>query len=224
MAITLPLFSTGPDKQEIINQDPLGEFLVWWLDLSKNHFRRFKKCLSVATREEELQEFLSANPMLLAVQLGGGHGRWVIPKKRLGSEHVPDFMIGERSSIGFEWHAAELESPKSKMFTKAGNPTKELTHAIRQIHDWRRWLQLNQNYASRPRNESGLGLTDITAELPGLILIGREADGDESSIGRRRQMANDLRIKIHSYDWLLGSGGLFEPPAKHSRKPSRKTI
>ncbi len=203
MAINLPLFSTVPDRQQIIREDPLGEFLVWWLDLSRNHFRKFKKCLSVATMEEELQEFLSANPMLLAVQLGGGHGRWVIPKKRLGSEYVPDFMIGERSSIGFEWHAVELESPRVKMFTKAGNPTKELTHAIRQIEDWKRWLQLNQNYASRARTESGLGLTDITADLPGLILIGRRADIDETSNGRRLQMANDLRIKIHSCDWLL---------------------
>ena len=156
--------------------------------------------------------------------MGGGHGRWVIPKKRFGCEYVTDFLIGEKSSIGFEWYAIELESPKAKMFTKAGNPSKTLTHAIRQIQDWRRWLQLNQNYASRPRNESGLGLTDITADLPGLILIGRQANIDESSNGLRRQMVTDSRIKIHSYDWLLGSGGLFEPSARRSRKLHGKTI
>ena len=154
------------------------------------------------------------NPMLLAVQLGGGHGRWVIPQKRLGCEYVTDFVIGERSSIGFEWYAVELESPKAKMFTRKSDPTKELTHAISQIQRWRRWLQLNQNYASRPRNDVGLGLTDITPDLPGLILIGRRADINEASNGLRRQMASESRIKIHSYDWLLGSGQLTELPGR----------
>lgn len=158
--------------------------------------------------------------MLLAVQLGGGHGRWVIPKKRLGSEHVTDFIIGEKSSIGFEWYAVELEGPKAKMFTKAGNPTQVLTHAMRQIHDWRAWLQTNQNYAARPRKAGGLGLSDITTDLPGLILIGRRADIDESTNRRRRQMMQDSRIKIHSYDWLLDSGGLFESSAVRPRSVS----
>ncbi|HYJ86644.1 MAG TPA: hypothetical protein VEW46_11350 [Pyrinomonadaceae bacterium] len=66
-----------------------------------------------------------------------------------------------------------------------------------------------KNYAAIPRIEGGLGLTDITANLPGLILIGRRKDIDESTKERRRQMANDLRIRIHSYDWLFSQGGLF---------------
>src|SRR5205814_237122 len=150
-----------PDRKKLIADDPLGEFLVWWMDVSSGHFRKFKKCLSVASGESKIQKFLTANPMLLAVQLGGGHGRWVIAKKRLGSEHVPDFMVGERSSAGFEWYAVELKSPKAKMFTKAGDPTHQLTHAMRQIDDWRAWLQTNQNYAALRRNAGGLGLTDI---------------------------------------------------------------
>jgi hypothetical protein len=209
MAIQLPRLKRAPDRQKIINEDPLGEFLVWWMDFSSGDIEAFERCLSIAKREEDLQVFLSSKPMLLATQLGGGHGRWVIPKKRLGCEYVPDFVIGERSSIGFEWYAVELESPKARMFTKTGDPTYRLTHAIRQIQDWRAWLQRNQNYAARPLNEGGLGLTDIIADLPGLILMGRRAEIDESTKERRRQMVNDLRIKIHSYDWLSGSRGLM---------------
>lgn len=140
--------------------------------------------------------------MLLAHQLGGGHGRWVIPKVRLGSQHVTDFILGEKSSIGFEWHAVELESPRAKMFTKIGNPTAALTHAIRQIQDWRAWLQRNQNYAARPKNESGLGLTDIAPTLPGFIFIGRRADISDGTKELRKQMSHDLNIRIHSYDFL----------------------
>jgi len=91
--------------QDIIRKDPLGEFLVWWSDFSRKDITAFKKCLTGATREADLQKFLAANPMLLAQQLGGGQGRWVIPQKRLGCQYVTDFMVGEKSSAGFEWYA-----------------------------------------------------------------------------------------------------------------------
>jgi hypothetical protein len=143
--------------------------------------------------------------MLLARLLGGGQGRWVIPKQKLGSQYVTDFVIGERSSIGFEWYAVELEGPRAKMYTKAGDPTGKLTHAIRQIQDWRAWLQRNQNYAARNRSENGLGLTDIVSDVPGLILMGRRNEIPANTEERRRQMGRDLNMKIHSYDWLLES-------------------
>lgn len=98
---------------------------------------------------------------MLIQHLGGGHGRWVLPQKRLGAEHVPDFMIGEKDSLGYRWQAVELEHPKDRMFTKAGNPTAKLTHAIRQIQDWRTWLQQNQNYAARPERAKGSGYFDL---------------------------------------------------------------
>jgi hypothetical protein len=204
----LPRLKSAPNLKEIIANDPLGEFFVWWMGFPSGYEENFEECLSLANVESDLQQFLSSNPYVLAAQLGGGHGRWVIPMKRLGAEYVPDFMVGEKSSIGFEWYAVELESPKAKMFTKAGDPTQQLTHAIRQIQDWRAWLQRNQDYAARPRDKGGLGLTDITANLPGLILISRRDEIDESTSERRRQMISDLRIKIHSYDWLVGSRGL----------------
>jgi len=141
--------------------------------------------------------------MLLIQHLGGGHGRWVIPRQRLGAEHITDFVIGESCSSGFDWQAVELESPGARMFTRRGDPTASLTHAIRQIQDWRAWLGRNAGYAARSRAESGLGLTQIRADLPGLILIGRRGSVDPATNERRRQMASDLNIRIHSYDYLL---------------------
>jgi hypothetical protein len=203
--ILLPTVISDPNRDEITERDPLGEFLVWWKDFSQDDVEKFARRLSTATREEDIQKFLSKKPMLLARLLGGGHGRWVIPKQKLGSQYVTDFIIGERSSIGFEWYAVELEGPLAKMYTKAGDPTCKLTHAIRQIQDWRAWIQRNQNYAARNRSENGLGLTDIVSAVPGLILMGRRSDVSAGTSERRRQMVLDLNIKIHSYDWLLES-------------------
>jgi hypothetical protein len=214
MATNLPSLRTPSDIREIIREDPLGEFFVWWMEPPLNYRSDFEQCLASARNENDLQKDLSSNPYVLATQLGGGQGRWAIPKKRLGAEYVPDFLIAERSSMGFEWYAVELESPKVKMFTKSGDPTHQLTHAMRQIDDWRAWLQTNQNYAARPQSEGGLGLTDISANLDGLILIGRASFTDESTNSRRREMARRSRVRIHSYDWLLGSGQLTNLPVR----------
>ena len=190
-------------REEIIADDPLREFFVWWDDISEDDLESLEKVLQSALREQDLQAFLQSNPILLIQHLGGGHGRWVIPKLRLGSEHVTDFVIGHMHSFGHEWQAVELENPKSRTFTKAGNVSKELSHAIRQIQDWRAWLQRNQNYAARAKSEGGLGLTDIISDIPGLILIGRRNNIDPATNERRRQMVKDLKIQIHSYDYLL---------------------
>jgi hypothetical protein len=177
------------------------ESFVWWLEVERKHANAFDKRLATATKEEDLQAFLEKYPMVLIQHLGGGHGRWVIPKKRLGSEFITDFVIGQKDSNGYEWHAVELESPNAKMFTKAGDPTAQLTHAIRQIQDWRSWLGKNQNYGARPVEEHGLGLTGITANLSGFIFIGRRQPEDRF-LERRRQMMDDLNIEFHSYDFL----------------------
>lgn len=83
--------------------------------------------------------------------------------------------------------------------------TQYLNHAIRQITDWRAWLKSNQAYASRPRSENGLGLTNIDSNIKGLILIGRRATIDSETNARRRQLVQDMNIEIHSYDYLLES-------------------
>lgn len=197
-----PLKIVRETREDIRNRDPLGEFMVWWDEPTTNK-RSLLKCLNAAETERPIQVYLEKHPTILAYLLGGGHGRWVIPQKRLGAEFVSDFIIGEKSSIGFEWEVIELESPKSPMFTNKGDPSKTLTHAIRQIQDWRSWLKKNQDYASRSRNKHGLGLSDIDSNCRGSIFIGRREQLRESDNERRRQMMSDLRIDIHSFDFLV---------------------
>lgn len=172
------------------------------MGLSVDVITAFQECVNDAPDEKPIQAFLEAHPGLL-VQLLHAAPRFVLPRRRLGAEFVPDFIIGEHSSDGYTWVVIELESPRLSLFTKAGDPRARLTHAIRQIQDWRAWLHRNQNYASRVRTESGLGLTDITANVRGTILMGRRARLDPETNERRRQMASDLNIGIHTYDHLI---------------------
>ena len=208
--------ATRPKTSEL----PLGEFFVWWHQLTRGHVTRFKQQLERATREQDLQSFLERDPKILVQHLSGGHGRWVIPHQRLGSQYVTDFLIGEQNSDGWEWQAVELESPRVRMFTKKGDPTAQLNHAITQIQEWRDWLTKNAAYAARPRDQQGLGLTDIRPDLAGLVLIGRRESVDPATNGLRRQMKATLNIEIHTYDFLLtnAQGRTKGAPAGSRRK------
>jgi hypothetical protein len=190
--------------EEIRADDPLGEFLVFWDDITQEDVDSLRQCLDSAKDEQCMQSYLEQHPSMLIQHLGGGHGRWVIPQKRLGSEYTPDFVIGQKSSLGFKWTLVELESPKTRIFTKTGDTAAPLNHAKDQLQSWRAWLQENQNYAAKPRKDTqGLGLTSIDTHPDGLILIGRDADLPLDTRGLRRQYSKDLQIEIHTYDWLI---------------------
>lgn len=89
------------------------------------------------------------------------------------------------------------------MFNAKGDPSATLQYALRQLTDWRAWLEVNQNYAARPRKDAGLGLTDISSNAQGLVLIGRTDNRDDGVVARRRRLARDNNIKLHTYDWLV---------------------
>ncbi len=183
-------------------KDPLRDFYARWDAITASDVASLQAAIDGATTEQDLQEFLTAQPVLLIQHLGGGHGRWVLPKPRLGSHYVPDFIIGDRDSDGRRWIAVELESPMRPMFTKAGDPSRYLTRAIRQLLDWRTWLAQNRSYAIAPRDEDGLGLEDIDSDIAGLIIIGRRGLGPNPR-GLRRRLERDHRLEIHSFDWLV---------------------
>lgn len=195
-------------REYILESQPLKEFFVFENEIRTLAIEAFQNVLDdLKSQERHVQKCLADNPEILVQCLGGGHGRWVIPQKRLGAEFVPDFVIGEKHSGGFFWKAVEIESPRARPFTKKGDPSSPLTHAIRQILDWRSWLTRNQGYAARDRSEQGLGLTDIHGQLPGLVLLGRRENFPESSKELRRQMELANNISIHSFDWLVEVAG-----------------
>ena len=175
---------------------------VRWSNIRHGQLVAFRAALDSASNEADMQAFLEKNPEMLTQYLAGSHECRVIPKKRLGSEFETDFLIGREEDTGFTWYAVELERPQAKLFTRKGDPTADLTHALRQIDDWRSWLSRNRDYASRPREQSGLGLVDIDPELVGLIILGREADVSPETDDRRRRLARQHRVDIHTYDWL----------------------
>ena len=173
------------------------------ISFEEHIYWKFKKTLNASKSERPLQAFIEQNPKILAALMIGHLGRWVVPHKRLGSEYVTDFIVGDLSSYGFKWVAIELESPTAPMFSKNGDPSAKLSHAIRQIQDWRAWLADNRSYAQRKTSRGGLGLLGIRSRLPGFIFIGRRDRLDDRNQNLRAQMSEDLNIEICTYDRLL---------------------
>ena len=58
--------------EERVAQQPLGEFFVWWDDVSDKDIELFEQCLAKAKTEHDLQLFFKNNPILLIQHLIAG--------------------------------------------------------------------------------------------------------------------------------------------------------
>jgi hypothetical protein len=215
---------TAADFYSVVADGPHPDSYAQWGRVLHSEVDEYLDLLKHAKTERQMLAFFYLHRHFLIEHLRGGHGRWVIPQQRLGSQHVTDFMIGAANSFGAEWVAVELESPRASVFTKAGNPTAILSHAIRQITDWRAWLTSNLAYAAKPPSEGGLGLEKIRPDVEGLILIGRRSRLGDSDNNLRSQMSHDLNIAIHTYDYIADvareKAGMFD---KHRKRQNAKT-
>lgn len=93
-------------------------------------------------REEEIHTFLAAHPMLLP------SASLPLSKFRLGGSYVVDFLLLSRNywsnSPSPLLTLVELERADGALFTRAGDPTSFLTHALRQVQDWKLWVSDNR--------------------------------------------------------------------------------
>ena len=69
-----------------------------------------------------------------------------IPEFKFGGEYRADFLILSAHSV--HWHAIfiELKDYKTKLYSKNGNPKKDLRKAQNQIDSWREWVRVNEPY------------------------------------------------------------------------------
>ncbi|MBR0742631.1 DUF4263 domain-containing protein [Bradyrhizobium japonicum] len=157
----------------------------------------FERVLSDARDERSLQEFLASFPTLLTPLAPIGGSVWCLDRPRFGSELIPDFLLASTTSVGFRWAMIELESPNEPALTRAGLPAKKLAEALKQIRDWRTWLSDNVAYARAER-----GLTDIEANCPAYVIIGRRVGLDPKQAKTYRALSTD-GVTVMSYDRLV---------------------
>lgn len=156
---------------------------------------QFLELIDSRAKEERIHQFLVEKPEILYAAL---HGSDQILSKPNLHKCIPDFAAGveQMTMRRWSWILVEIEPAEFPLITKSGNPSAQLTHAVRQISDWRNWISENTAYARTI-------LPDITPTCHGLIVMGRRRMINTKLANQLRAYRDTLnRIEIHSYDWL----------------------
>jgi hypothetical protein len=107
-----------------------------------------REALETAQNERELQPFLKQYPLIIRNALNAWAWNYVavLPEFCLGSNYRADFLILSADSGAWYSVLVELKSHCARPFTQAGVPSKDLNLAMRQIDDWKRWIERHQQY------------------------------------------------------------------------------
>jgi len=191
------------DALNVVKVSRLDRWRVAERPIHQRDVDELRGVIETADTEQPIQMYLQDHPLLLASVLSGGHGRWVCPQTRLGSRYVADFFAADADSIGIRWTLIELESPRVRALSAKGEWLEEARHAQHQIKSWRHYIGENLDAVRKDPQDEGLGLVDIDAGVPGLILISRRSIVAADPAWVRRTLLLDSGISMHTYDWLL---------------------
>lgn len=124
-----------------------------------------------------------------------------ISKLNLGDDYQTDFiLLHDDGSYGFTYELIEIESPHDQIFTAKGLPSNKLIQAIKQISDWRDWLQLNRHQTCK-LFPSGRQYLQGIAKFQHTIYIGRRDElVKQQNLRQREELAHKLAIR--SFDAL----------------------
>lgn len=172
---------------------------------------RFETALE-KNSEEEIHKIIAANPSVFFPNF------YTIGKYKLAGQYITDFTNilpasrynnDPRARI----HLIEIERADFPLFTNAGNPSSQLTHAIRQVQDWKLWIHNNRSYFQRQiQNEIckfQLKEGEFTNVNYGLceyyfVIIGRRNTMKIEDRLRLAQMNDDLdSVFVLTYDMFL---------------------
>jgi hypothetical protein len=143
-------------------------------------------------REEELQQFLSQNPVLFHF-LSPQH---LFVKPPILSIHQADFAILDtRGTLFF----VEIERPDILLLRKDGAISAEMEHALTQVRDW---LFLYEKHRAAVLQCLDLADPEVT-RARGMVLAGRDQPYDTENL-RRFKWQDRGAIDCITYDDLLG--------------------
>lgn len=174
---------------------------------------------AVAGTEQDVCAWLKANPVVLRMGLAPESFATLV-EYRLGSDYRADFLIARSDSnaFGVQVMLVECESPQHKLFTKSGDVTAALNHAIGQVRCWQGWIRANRSYFARSVAQAlrKVRFTDAWKRkhildycLDGyvaeeyVIVIGRRASLSERDIKHLRNAKLSDSYDIITYDQLI---------------------
>jgi Domain of unknown function (DUF4263) len=153
-----------------------------------NVLQQFRELLDSQPKfEQSLQSFLQKNPFLLCPTKTK---MW--PKLSLGAKET-DFVFCDASQ---DYLLIEIEPATEKMFNKNGDRTARFNHAIKQIEDWKRYIEDNLRAV-----QCELGLTGISANPRSILVMGRSSElGAENRRSLSTTENQCPKLRLMTYD------------------------
>jgi hypothetical protein len=176
-----------------------------WSDDHESAVDRFSSLLAADPDEEIIHHFIVDNPFLLQVLIPPHSRPRLYSKIPFGSEFVSDFVAMVPRTIGPTYYLFELERPSHSLFTKAGDPSAALSHAFRQMLDWRQWIAEHGEYAN--------AILPGIRNAIGVLVIGRR---HSLSLEDRKRLAQFLietrgAVDIVTYDRIIDTARFLVP-------------
>ena len=148
----------------------------------------FEILISENYSEEVYQRFLTQNPVFIDPLASE-----VIPKQKLGLEHVTAFVIRR---LDDEYILVEIEKPQDTIFTGTNDFTARFTHAYGQVLGFQEWVDAHGEYAR--------SLMPGIFSPKGVLIIGmRNELSAEQTAKLKRLNINSRSIEVLTYDDLI---------------------
>ncbi len=195
-------------------------------DISNITSKGFITLLNKKVSESTISKYLAKSPSVIfyTVNPTTGHLRYLLREFPLGSKYKIDYVTLLCASGGWTVNFIELEPCHSTIFNKDRTPTRTLSIALRQINDWRDYIDNNPKELketlfewikkkdlfkqSDPISRRSYKYYNILN--PGAIIsknfkviIGRRKNDNPSWVDPRARYLASNGVEIISYDRLL---------------------
>lgn len=158
-------------------------------------------------KEQHYRSFLAQHPAFFFHYFDATY--FVLTEIRLGGDLTIDFVVGtDLESRGFMYELIEIESPHVAPFTRSGDPSARLSHAIRQVTDWKAWLRRD---LQRTRDLFPACSDQIDEPYFTYKIIMGNRDNSRPWLDKRNTFSEELGIEIRSFDFLRDRCFDFHP-------------
>lgn len=214
--IELPIRRASPKTIEETKAD--NPFATHEMYLKDEQVNTFEELIKANSEETAIDRFLRDNPEIFTAALHnhrtGHHATCIIPKQSIRPHIqengqrglIPDFIVGGKSSDGWEWWVVEIKGANQTLFTQTKNETyfsSEINKGICQLLEY---IDFCSEYQEVLR--SVFRLQDFR-EPKGLLIAGREGEVTDNESKQKLKAAwnrvTKEKLEIRTYDWLTRS-------------------
>jgi hypothetical protein len=142
---------------------------------------KLKRVVGSARSERPVVRWLKSNPLVL------GHAvcsfpfaEYLVAEFPFGSDHRADFVLVGPKSGGWDIHLVELEPPNEKLFTRGGLHAKRFREAVKQVDDWRSFIEKNRSCIIRDLSKFAQAVQSDLVDIVILPTLGASTAGGGS--------------------------------------------